>query len=732
MIPVALPHLCHTIATHLLGEQSDKTRIEVGQIHLHPHQITALLRIRAALAEFGGALLCDEVGLGKTYVALAAAQQFHRISVVAPAVLRSMWMDALHRSDIQAEFISFEQLSQLTTPISTQNDFVIVDEAHHARTPSTKRYAALAQLCANAQPLFLSATPIHNKRDDLDALLTLIVGDRATSLTPDELARLIIRRTKRSDGITIQSPVVHPPRWQRLPGDETILHDIQHLPPSVPTSDGESAHALLVHSLVHQWASSEGALRAALQRRITHATAILSALDAGRHPSAHDLRLWTHGDDVTQLAFPELVSTITADAPALATRVRAHVEALHQLRQRLIPRSLNDDQRATTLREIRLRHPHQRIVAFSQYAATIHALFRALRNDGHVAALTATGGVVANGTISREEVLTRFTGVSAVTMTHAHAITLLITTDLLSEGVNLQEASVVVHLDLPWTHARLQQRVGRVARIGSKHRSVFVYGFLPSEDAEHVLRSAKIIRAKAVTTAKSIGRASIPEDVEIIRATLSRWRLDTPSPRYHDTPLERHPLVSVTPSPYLGALAALAIDGNPIIVHIDPTGTVSTAPHHLRSIIHTIDPSVDWSRTKISRAVVHERCRDIERWFAGRQAAYDAGVSHSVATTRLATRRRTLLRSIATLGTRSSITRRTRLAPKAAAAHRSLSNPSALITERSFNSRNPLLESTSEQLFEPYLPTEAGKAFPEMGPGTTLEVIALLLLAPCG
>ena len=48
-------------------------------------------------------------------------------------------------------------------------------------------------------------------------------------------------------------------------------------------------------------------------------------------------------------------------------------------------------------------------------------------------------------------------------------MTLLLTTDLASEGVNLQDASVVVHLDLPWTAARLEQRVGRVARLASAH-----------------------------------------------------------------------------------------------------------------------------------------------------------------------------------------------------------------------------------------------------------------------
>src|SRR6185312_16097211 len=87
-----------------------------------------------------------------------------------------------------------------------------------------------------------------------------------------------------------------------------------------------------------------------------------------------------------------------------------------------------------------------------------------------VAALTAHGGRVAGGRISRREVLVQFTphadGAAVPTADH---IRLLIATDVLSEGLDLQRASVVVHLDLPWNPARLEQRVGRVRRLGAEH-----------------------------------------------------------------------------------------------------------------------------------------------------------------------------------------------------------------------------------------------------------------------
>ncbi len=66
-------------------------------------------------------------------------------------------------------------------------------------------------------------------------------------------------------------------------------------------------------------------------------------------------------------------------------------------------------------------------------------------------------------------------------------IDLLLTTDLLSEGLDLGDASVVVHLDLPWTPARLEQRVGRSRRLGAPHARTWVYAYAPPAAAERLL-----------------------------------------------------------------------------------------------------------------------------------------------------------------------------------------------------------------------------------------------------
>ena len=126
------------------------------------------------------------------------------------------------------------------------------------------------------------------------------------------------------------------------------------------------------------------------------------------------------------------------------------------------------------LRDVRRRHPTERVVVFSHFADSVRAMFDRLRGDGRVAAVTANGAWLAGGPITRSDALARFTATTQADSSRRYAdvIEMLIATDLLSEGLNLQNASVVVHLDLPWTAARLTQRVGRVWRMTSPHARI--------------------------------------------------------------------------------------------------------------------------------------------------------------------------------------------------------------------------------------------------------------------
>ena len=497
------------IATALASDAS--ATIHLGVITLQPHQRAALSRITAAMREFGGALLADETGLGKTFVALALARDAHRPLVVAPAGLREMWRQAARSAAVEIEFISTETLSRRSDVAVNDPDLVIVDESHHFRNPTTARHRSLADLTARARVLLMSATPIHNSANDLETLLSLFLGARASTLDPAWTSRCIVRRLPH-DVPAAHRPHVPSPQPLRILHDERHLDAILALPPPIPPMDGGDGGALLVYSLLRQWASTRAALVEALRRRLARATALLASLEAGRHPSASELAAWSFADGAVQLAFPELVvdsAHRTRGARDLATCVHAHAAAIRALLGELADSSDPDAERAAHLVELRARHAGEKIVVFSQYAESVAAMFRLLRAHAGVAALDAHGGHVAGGTLSRRETLARFAprAQNAPPPRRAASIDMLLTTDLLSEGVNLQDASVLVHLDVPWTPARLDQRVGRIARLGSAHGCVTIYAMLPPGGAERIVRVEQRLREKLGVATRSVGVA---------------------------------------------------------------------------------------------------------------------------------------------------------------------------------------------------------------------------------
>ena len=501
------------IARALLEESP--ASLTLGEVELAPHQRDAVARLRTIMARSGGALLADAVGLGKTYVALALAREAERPLIVAPAALREMWTGAMARAAVDAPLVTVQRLSGGSLAVPAP-DLVIVDEAHHFRNPATLRYARLAELTRRARVLLLTATPIHNADRDLATLLALFLGSAATDLPPAELARCIVRRERAADSAwQVPAPVVSPPRWIALPAEDDLLHALASLPPPIPPSDGDDAGALLLFSLLRQWGSSHGALAAALRRRLARCTALVQSLEEGRYPTHAELTAWRFAEDAVQLAFPALVAaTLAPEVATLLARVREHEAAVRAVLGRLDesgPVAAADAARAERLRELRDAHPGEKIVAFSQFADTIDALFRALRATPGVAALAGRGARVAGGTLSRGEVLRRFAprAHDAPPPPRADAVDLLLTTDLLSEGVNLQDASVVVHLDLPWTPARLEQRVGRVARPGAARDRVAVYAFAPPATAERVLAVERRLRAKLSVAARALGASGV-------------------------------------------------------------------------------------------------------------------------------------------------------------------------------------------------------------------------------
>lgn len=494
----------------------------VGAITLRPHQVTAASRVRAALDAFGGALLADAPGLGKTYVALAVAGAYPRTLVAAPAALRDMWRVSGAEAGVPCEFISLEALSRGSTAVRAP--LVIVDEAHRVANTSARRYARVAALAHHAHILLLTATPVRNRRAEWQALLGLFLGADVDLDDASLVARCVIRREA---GFTAGVPRVEPAPPMTRRGDATIATALRSLPPPLALADGAAAAGLVATGLARAWSSSHAALQAALTRRLQRGSALADVLASGRLPSRADLRAWLLGDDAMQLAFPFLAREVTVvSVPACRDALERHVHAIAALREHVRPHVARDTEwRARKLRDVRARHSGDVVIAFTAFDATARALFLALRREPGVALLTGRGAETAGGPVHRNDVLdalsVRRSPVCRVDG-RIFDIRLLIATDLLSEGANLQRASVIVHLDDPWTPAGVEQRVGRAARLGSHHETVFVHRFAPPPAARPLLSLERLHQAKRSASRRALAAGNASER---LRGAVAGWRV---------------------------------------------------------------------------------------------------------------------------------------------------------------------------------------------------------------
>lgn len=526
----------------------------LGDITLRPHQVDAVQRISESLAAHSGALLADSVGLGKTFTAIAIARQFKTVHVLAPAGLLPMWRSALQTAAVEnAQVYSLHTFSRRAHDIPSGSDaesrLVIVDEAHHLRTRNTIRYRNVANFCTNARVLLISATPLHNDSHELRNLLALFLGTRDDLLDSAMLSTCVIRRNTGDVAMSIPRVEDHtaPPIAANMPVLELILT----LAPPLPVADGAHASALVRLGMLRAWCSSDAALTSTIRRRQLRGEALLHSLVHGRYPTQRELQSWVVGHDSVQLGFPELlVASASAECAPLLGVLTTHLDSLQHLLTLHTKTANSDATRASYLRQ--LLHPEPPpnetrsnaeransqapIIAFSQFASTVRALHRALSDIAGIASLTSAGGQISSGTISREQVINNFSPRSngRPPPPEHERIRLLLTTDLLSEGVNLQDAGTVVHLDLPWTDALRQQRIGRVARMGSRHAIVHSHTIEPPTGSANALHLVQTLERKAGLHKHWIGEnaierdsrspASLAETSTALRALLKRWR----------------------------------------------------------------------------------------------------------------------------------------------------------------------------------------------------------------
>lgn len=150
-----------------------------------------------------------------------------------------------------------------------------------------------------------------------------------------------------------------------------------------------------------------------------------------------------------------------------------------------------------------ITHPREKVLIFTQFADTERYLTTQLAARG-VAGVAGVSGDSADPTT----IVYRFSPVSNKQhdlVGSERELRALVTTDVLSEGQNLQDCSIVVNYDLPWAIIRLIQRAGRVDRIGQQADTIRCYSFLPADGVERIIGLRARVRARLTANAQVVG-----------------------------------------------------------------------------------------------------------------------------------------------------------------------------------------------------------------------------------
>lgn len=166
-------------------------------------------------------------------------------------------------------------------------------------------------------------------------------------------------------------------------------------------------------------------------------------------------------------------------------------------------------------------HPNRKVLIFTQFADTV----RYLENQLSLRGLTEIAAVTGD-TADPTRMAWRFSPKSNEKEDHIppkEELRVIVATDVLSEGQNLQDCAIVVNYDLPWAIIRLIQRAGRVDRIGQQARNILCYSFLPADGIDRLIQLRSRVRTRLHENAEVVGTDEAYFEDEDERAILDLY-----------------------------------------------------------------------------------------------------------------------------------------------------------------------------------------------------------------
>lgn len=512
-----------------------------------PHQLHVLNR--AMETNNIRYILADEVGLGKTIEAgmiireLKSRGLVSRILVVCPTGLVTQWAsemqekfhekfqvilpsdyDTIRRlTDNDDVYGQFDQVispmdsikpiekhagwseekvekyneERIYSIINNGWDLIIIDEAHRVAGSSGEvaRYK-LGNLLAQASPylLLLSATPHNGKTEPFLRLIRLLDADafpNAKSIVREQVAPFLIRTEKRevidnNGNLLFKNRITH---LVTISWDErnNLQRELYEMVSSYVAKTYNKAlrnrkkNMCLIFLLIimqRMVTSSTAAIRQSLERRLNVLLEQRTCVGNLREEDLDELNI----EDGVEDALEAISLDMELEIEELKQIISLAKQAQFQNQDAKVEPLLNE------IDAILSEDRTQKVIIFTEFVATQTYLQELLVNRGY----TVT---ILNGGMSIDER-------NAAMQEFKTSTSIFISTDAGGEGLNLQFANIIINYDLPWNPMKIEQRCGRVDRIGQQ-RDVHIYNFIVGETVENRVR--EVLEEKLSVILKEMG-----------------------------------------------------------------------------------------------------------------------------------------------------------------------------------------------------------------------------------
>lgn len=512
-----------------------------------PHQLHVLNR--AMETNNIRYILADEVGLGKTIEAgmiireLKSRGLVSRILVVCPTGLVTQWAsemqekfhekfqvilpsdyDTIRRlTDNDDVYGQFDQVispmdsikpiekhagwseekvekyneERIYSIINSGWDLIIIDEAHRVAGSSGEvaRYK-LGNLLAQASPylLLLSATPHNGKTEPFLRLIRLLDADafpNAKSIVREQVAPFLIRTEKRevidnNGNLLFKNRITH---LVTISWDErnNLQRELYEMVSSYVAKTYNKAlrnrkkNMCLIFLLIimqRMVTSSTAAIRQSLERRLNVLLEQRTCVGNLKEEDLDELNI----EDGVEDALEAISLDMELEIEELKQIISLAKQAQFQNQDAKVEPLLNE------IDAILSEDRTQKVIIFTEFVATQTYLQELLVNRGY----TVT---ILNGGMSIDER-------NAAMQEFKTSTSIFISTDAGGEGLNLQFANIIINYDLPWNPMKIEQRCGRVDRIGQQ-RDVHIYNFIVGETVENRVR--EVLEEKLSVILKEMG-----------------------------------------------------------------------------------------------------------------------------------------------------------------------------------------------------------------------------------